>query len=51
MEYEICIFTCIGKLDWHIDKGTKCSINWVINNSKASIEYRDGRYDYTSAIT
>ena len=39
-----------GKLDWHIDKGTKCSINWVINNSRAQVEYRDRRYDYTSAI-
>ena len=37
-------------LDWHVDKGTKCAINWLINNSKASIEFRDGKYQYKTAI-
>ena len=39
-----------ANLDWHIDKGTKSSINWVINNSKAELQYRDKNYSYTSAI-
>ena len=37
-------------LDWHVDKGTKCAINWLINNSSASIEFKNGKYQYESAI-
>jgi len=39
-------------LNWHIDKGTKCAINWVINKplTDAVLEYKDGSYIYKAAI-
>ena len=39
-------------LNWHVDKGTKCAINWVINKplNDAVLEYRDGKYTYKAAI-
>ena len=39
-------------LNWHVDKGTKCAINWVINKplNDAVLEYRDSKYVYKAAI-
>ena len=39
-------------LNWHVDKGTKCAINWVINKplDEAILEYRDMKYIYKAAI-
>ena len=39
-------------LNWHVDKGTKCAINWVINKplTDAVLEYKDGSYIYKAAI-
>tara|TARA_R110000822_G_scaffold132788_2_gene270048 strand:+ start:581 stop:1060 length:480 start_codon:yes stop_codon:yes gene_type:complete len=36
-------------LPWHKDRGTECSINFVLTGS-ASISFRDGNYFYESAI-
>ena len=39
-------------LSWHVDKGTKCAINWVINKplDEAILEYRDMKDIYKAAI-
>jgi len=37
-------------LPWHIDTGTKCAINFILNGDASPISYRSGNYTYKQAL-